>query len=160
MTNAKSNAKVIVNAEISSQSNYDIGFVRITESENAIAYNNSSGRFVYISGIVSARDYEATIEKGKVYYLHFGYRKNANTNTGTDTFTINSINIEGVKVPKVYTTNSLGKIEEEIVTGEYEIREIKAPYGYITPTGVLETVSISKQNGATVNITNERKTGE
>ena len=159
MTNAKSNAKVIVNAEISSESSYDIGFARITDNKTALAYNNSSGRFVYISGTVSARDYETTIEKGNVYYLHIGYRKDGNTDKGTDTFTINSISIEGAKVPKVYTTNSLGKIEEEIDTGEYEIREIKAPYGYITPTGVLETVSISKQNGATVNITNERKNG-
>ena len=158
MTNAKRDAKVVVNAEISSQSSYDIGFARITENTNSLAYNNSTGRFIYISGTQVAKDYEANLEKGKVYYLHLGYRKNANTNTGTDTFTINRITIKGAKVPQVYTTNSTGKIEEEFETGEYEIREIKAPYGYITSSDV-KTVGIRKQNGTAIDIINERKTG-
>ncbi len=159
MTSAKTNAKVIVNAEISSQSSYDIGYVTLTETEFTPYYSTSSGRFVYISGTVPARDYEATLERGKVYYLHFGYRKNGNTNTGADIFTINGLRIEGVKVAPKYITNNLGKIEEIIDTGEYEIREIKAPYGYITPDDTIQTVSISKYNSSTVNITNQRKTG-
>ena len=35
------------------------------------------------------------LKKGKVYYLHIGYKKNVNYNytTGTDTFTINDISL-------------------------------------------------------------------
>ena len=159
MSKAKKDAKVIVNAEISSQSSYDIGYVTLTQSTSAPAYNSSAGRFVYISGNITARDYEANLEKGKVYYLHFGYRKNASTNTGTDTFTINSVNIEGANIPNVYITDEQGKIEENFDAGEYELIEVEAPYGYITPSDAIQTVSITKQSNAIVNITNERKIG-
>ena len=112
MTKAIEDATVTVNAEISSENNYDIGYATITQTETAPVYSNSTGNFIYISGTQSAKDYSTTLEKGKIYYLHLGYRKDGSTDTGTDTFTINSIkinNIDYAEYTKNYTTNEQGK---------------------------------------------------
>ena len=89
-----------VNAEISSESGNDIGYATVTEDTTIPAYNNSTGRFIYISGEVEEKDYKTTLTAGKIYYLHFGYRKDNgnNTNIGKDTFTINSIKL-GYVIP-------------------------------------------------------------
>ena len=86
---------LVVNAEISSEKNYDIGYATISENKNAPSYSNSSNRFIYISGDIEAKDYTTTLEGGKVYYLHLGYRKDGSSNVGNDCFTINNINIKG-----------------------------------------------------------------
>ena len=93
MTKADDDATVTVNAEVSSEANYDYGYASITESIVAPSYDNSTGQFIKISGSVSAKDYTKELEKGKIYYLHLGYRKDGSGNIGTDTFTINSIKI-------------------------------------------------------------------
>ena len=48
---------------------------------------------MYISGEYRNSEYTTTVEGGKMYYLHFGYRKDGNTSTGSDTLTINSVKI-------------------------------------------------------------------
>ena len=82
-----------VNAEVSSQQYYDMGYATVTESTSIPAYSNGTGRFIYISGEVEATDYKVTLTAGKIYYLHFGYMKDSYTDAGTDTFTINSITL-------------------------------------------------------------------
>ena len=93
LTKETEDKTLIVNAQISSQRNYDIGYATVTENTTIPAYNNSTGRFIYISGDVSATDYQTTLSKGKIYYLHLGYRKYPYVyeNVRDDTFTINSI---------------------------------------------------------------------
>ena len=94
---------ITVNARISSESP-DYGYATITESETAPTYSSSTGRFIYISGTSSsattAKDYSTTLTGGKVYYLHFGYRKDVSVDSGDDNFTINSITL---------TSETLGK---------------------------------------------------
>ncbi len=93
--NIKTDGQVVlrVNAEISSE-NYDYGYVTVTNTKDRVKYNeNTSKRFVYISGERKAQDYEIILDGNSEYYLHFGYYKNENTDAGTDQFIINSINV-------------------------------------------------------------------
>lgn len=83
---------LVVNAEISSELN-DYGYATISSSKKAPAYDDEEGRFIFISGEQSAKDYTTVLEGGKVYYLHFGYYKNDSISSGDDVFTINSVNI-------------------------------------------------------------------
>ena len=87
---------ITVNAQVSSESP-DYGYATITESETAPTYSSSTGRFIYISGtsssVTTAKDYSTTLTGGKVYYLHFGYRKDVSVDSGNDNFTINSITL-------------------------------------------------------------------
>ena len=98
--------KININANVSSQSS-DYGYATITESETAPSYNSSTGRFIYISGTSSsattAKDYSTTLTGGKIYYLHFGYRKSSSGNSGNDVFKINSIKLVNAK-SETYTT--------------------------------------------------------
>ena len=161
MTKASEDATITVNAEISSESNYDYGYATITQAETAPAYNTSTGRFVYISGTQSAKDYSTTLAKGKVYYLHLGYRKDDSGNTGADTFTVNSIKINGVDyLTSYYTTNTNGKIQTKLEAGRYEVTEIEAPEGYKLPDNPTTEITISKATTSEdITITNEKKTG-
>ena len=165
MTNSMEDATVTVNAEISSESNYDYGYATITQAETAPAYNTSTGRFVYISGLQSAKDYSTTLKKGSIYYLHLGYRKDGSGNTGTDTFTVNSIKINGVDYLNCtkgvqHTTDANGKIQTNLEAGTYEVTEIEAPEGYKLPDNPTTEITISKATTSEdITITNEKKTG-
>ena len=164
MTKADDDATVTVNAEVSSEANYDYGYASITESIVAPSYDNSTGQFIKISGSVSAKDYTKELEKGKIYYLHLGYRKDGSGNIGTDTFTINSIKINNKDYLEYtkdvyYTTNEQGKIQTNLEAGTYEITEIEAPEGYKLSSNPTTKVIITKATPETINITNEKKTG-
>ena len=163
MTNASEDATVTVNAEISSESGYDIGYATITETETVPSYSSTIGRFIYISGTQSAKDYIANLEKGKIYYLHFGYKKDGSRDTGTDTFTINSIKINNIdysEYSKNYTTNEQGKIQTNLEAGTYEITETEAPEGYKLPENPTTEITITKETTTEdINITNDKKTG-
>ena len=93
LTNYENDQLITVNAEISSYTNNQYGYITVTESKDIPEYNQTEGRFVYISGSIEAKDYTMVLKKGKVYYLHMGYRKNSNYTSGTDTFTINDISL-------------------------------------------------------------------
>lgn len=88
--------EIILNAEVSSQSGGDIGYATINKSKTAPAYNNSSGRFVYISGVVAAKDYKTTVQGGFKYYLHLGYYKNGSTDSNLDVVKFNGLSY-GIK---------------------------------------------------------------
>ena len=105
---------VVVNASCSSEGNYDYGYATITENTTAPSYNSSTGRFIYISGAQSEKDYQSiTLEGGKTYYLHFGYRKDGSGDRDNDQIVINTIKIYNVLENKtVYNfTNNNGKYE-------------------------------------------------
>ena len=121
-----------VNAEISSESN-DYGYATVTENTTRPSYNSSTGRFVYISGTQSAKDYTTVLQGGKMYYLHLGYYKNASTSSGSDKFTVSSVNITLNDSELYHTTvetNSDGQAITQIPFGKYSITETKAPEGY------------------------------
>ena len=165
MTKASEDATITVNAEISSESNCDIGYATITQYDTAPTYSSSTGRFIYISGTQSAKDYSVTLKKGSIYYLHLGYRKDSSVDSGIDTFTINSIKIDGVdyltytKDP-YYTTDINGKIQTKLESGTYEVTEIEAPEGYKLPDNPTTEITISKATTSeNITITNEKKTG-
>ncbi|MDR0979165.1 MAG: InlB B-repeat-containing protein [Lachnospiraceae bacterium] len=104
---------ITVNAEIDSQANNDLGYATVNTSTTVPTYNTTAGRFIYISGTVEATDYTTTLTGGQKYYLHLGYRKNGNTNTGTDTFTVNSIEVtdsRGISIEEEIRGKSAGKI--------------------------------------------------
>ena len=104
---------VVVNASCSSE-NADYGYATITENETAPSYNNSTGRFIYVSGTRSANNYTSEIlEGGKIYYLHLGYRKDVSVDTNSDQIVINSIKLYSASViTNVYNfINNNGKYE-------------------------------------------------
>ncbi len=134
LTDFSGKYNIIVNAEISSQSRYDYGYATITENTNRVAYNNTTGRFICISGTQNAKDYSTVLQGGKMYYLHLGYYKNASTSSGNDIFTVNSVNI-GLNDSELYhttvETNSIGQAITQVPFGKYEVTETKAPNGYV-----------------------------
>ena len=112
LTNYESDQLLIVNASIISQSGYDYGYVTVTDSEEIPAYNQTDGRMIYISGTVEEREYTKLLKKGKVYYLHIGYRKDGSTSTGKDTFSIKNINLGS------YVVSSLNDLDNAKVISE------------------------------------------
>ena len=158
MTKAVSPSTVIVNAEISSEAGCDIGYAVVTETSSAPSYTASVGRFIYISGTSTASDYTTTLQPGKIYYIHFGYRKDGSVNTGTDTFTINSINIEGGE--ELYRTNENGQIVLRLKAGNYVLTESTPPTDHILPDNPTTNITVSKQSGTqAITITNEKTKG-
>lgn len=86
--------KITVNAEVSSENNYDFGYATISKTTLTPSYDDSTGRFVYISGTVSEKDYSINVKGGEKYYLHFGYRKDGSGDGGSDIVRFNSIKVE------------------------------------------------------------------
>ena len=91
LTNYQENQKIYVNAEVSSEGNYDFGYVTINDSIDTPSYDNATGRIICISGDVTDNTYVGTLKAGIVNYVHFGYRKDGGSAQGTDTFTINNV---------------------------------------------------------------------
>ena len=149
-----------VNAEISSSSG-DYGYVTISRENIIPEFNNTSGRFVYITGTKNANDYTTTLDGGYLYYLHMGYYKNYLYSSGTDTFTINSIVISPNHdnlFSGEFTTNESGQIVQSVQVGTYTITELEAPEGYtLDPTPHIVEVGPGHEN--TITITNKHKTG-
>ena len=133
LTNYTGKYNLTVNAEVSSQSS-DYGYATVTENTTRPSYSNSAGRFIYISGTQSAKDYTTVLQGGKMYYLHLGYYKNASISSGSDKFTVNSVNITLNDSELYHTTvetNSDGQAITQLPFGKYSITETEAPEGYI-----------------------------
>lgn len=111
LSNETGEFAVIVNAQISSEENGDIGYATISNSTTTPAYSNASGRFMYISGEKEARDYKTILQGGNIYYLHLGYYKNTRNHVGEDKLTINSVKL-GKKENANLTIKS-GKLQVE-----------------------------------------------
>ena len=139
LTNYTGKYNLMVNAEVSSQSS-DYGYATVTENTTRPSYSSSIGQFIYISGTKEAKDYSTVLQGGKMYYLHFGYYKNASLSSGDDKFTVNSVKVT-LNDSELYhvtvETNSDGQAITQIPFGKYKITEIQAPDGYLineTPT--------------------------
>ena len=95
LTNQLGEYEITVNAEISSEG-ADPGYITVTDSTIAPEYSQTTNRFVYISGIVTAKDYTYKLQGGKKYYIHFDYKKDGSVNTGKDCFIIHKINVKAL----------------------------------------------------------------
>ena len=73
---------------ISSEEDYDFGYIKVTEDGMAITYWEINE--LEVSGISENRTI-IELEGGKKYYIHFGYEKDDEVLEGDDKFTINSI---------------------------------------------------------------------
>ena len=147
-----------VNTTVSSKSGYDYGYVELTDNTDRIS-KYSSGKLIYISG-------ENTVEKsieldgGSVYYLHLGYSKSKNTtNSGSDKFTINSIELS-LNTDSCFTgdvtTNSKGEAKIGTNFGTYKVKEIEAPEGYLLDDTEY-TVEVKPDSDNTIVIKNIKK---
>lgn len=96
LTNYEGLINVSINAEISScnTGNYvEYGYATITETVDAPTYNQKEGQFMIISGKTYG-NYDIDINGGKIYYLHFGYRKTNYIDVDSDQLKINSIELK------------------------------------------------------------------
>ena len=157
LTKGTGKYNLTVNAEISSEKNNDEGYATIKTTTTTPKSNDWDGRFIYISGEESAKDYTTILEGGKMYYLHLGYSKNSRVNSGTDTFTINSVKLtlnEDDYYNGTQTTDANGRIQLKLPQGKYNVTETKAPDGYAldnTPHEIILT-----ENNTTITIKNSK----
>ena len=138
LSNMTGSYLVKVNASCSSESYSDYGYATITESTIAPTYSTSDGRFVYLSGTQSAKDYTSTIlEGGKKYYLHLGYKKDSSQDKNDDQVVFNS-----VKVLQLETS----ECGEPVKNSDYEF--VKTSSGtYIPTNGKKYQESIGNASG-------------
>ena len=136
LTGSTGKYNLTVNANVSSQSS-DYGYATVTSSTTAPKYNDSTGRFIYISGTseedTTPTDYTTVLQGGSMYYLHLGYYKNASTDSGDDKFTVNSIKVtpnDSELYHTEVTTNSEGQAITQLPFGKYQVTEVNAPEGY------------------------------
>ena len=120
-----------------SSANGDYGYVTINQAETAPAYNNTSGRLVYINGnsgdVTNYKEYTTVLQGGNKYYLHLGYYKNGSGDAGEDVFSVKDIEIT-LNDSELYhvnvETNSEGQAITQIPFGKYVLTEIRTPEGY------------------------------
>ena len=148
LTGKSGTFNLAVNAEISSE-NSDYGYATITKTEDTPAYNMSNGRFMFISGTKSAKDYTTTLTGGEIYYLHLGYRKDSSVNTGKDKLTINYIKLDEellkIEEEKINISNLLvedGKIEGTTAIYNNDKATITINNGMIIGAGTASTYGI------------------
>jgi len=137
----------------------DYGYATVTENTTRPTYGNALGRFIYISGTQVAKDYNTVLNGGKIYYLHFGYYKNASISFGDDKFTINSINITTNDSELYHTeieTNLDGQAITQVPFGKYKVTELVAPEGYWLNEEPI-TIEFKQDGVKEFNIPNERK---
>lgn len=150
---------VEVNASISSEQNFDYGYADLIEQkEDKIDFNETSKRFINISGNIENENYRVVLEGGKKYNILFGYVKDSSVDQGDDIFTINSVKIiynsDGLTEKISLVTDSNGKIITEIPDGRYILTETLAAEGY----KILEyPIIIEIQNNEIKILENENK---
>ena len=116
---------ITVSTTISSESNYDKGYVIITESaETVTSYTES-----IINGVSGTENYEGTdnLKGGKIYYLHFIYEKDSSSHRNEDNFKINNIILELPTILQYeYNVNNTGFTEKTYnYTYTYETERIE-----------------------------------
>lgn len=85
--------RVEINAQIDSEETIGIGYATISDTGVAPSYDNPDGRFMYLTGNVSAQNYSCELEGGKTYYLHVGYKKGDSDSHYNDKMIINGIKV-------------------------------------------------------------------
>ena len=177
LTGLQGNYVAVVNARVSSEG-ADHGFATITDNIEAPSYNNTDGRFMYISGTVANKDYKSKpLEGGNIYYLHLGYSKDGSVDTNEDQVVINSVKIYKANVERynfidnngTYESSNAGKdnrvcnsyipIDLRNYTGKYNITlnaEISTQigdYGYATINKEQTAPNYDNSTGRLVYIT-------
>lgn len=163
---------VVINARVSSESNYDYGFATITENTNTPTFNKSNTYDVKICGTIASTDYTSTVlEGGKVYYLHLAYQKDSSGDTNEDQIVFNSIKVYGttsttynfVENEGKYESNNQGQdstvansyipIDLSGYTGKYnlvvnaKVSSESSDYGYATVTEITDRVAYNTTTG-------------
>jgi hypothetical protein len=90
-TDWSTDSTLIVNYTISSEQGYDFGYVTANNSATFVDYNVTSGRFIYASGATTTSNSTYVLAKGKIWYIHLGYRKDGSQSSYNDTFIVNDI---------------------------------------------------------------------
>ena len=161
LTNYYGKYKITVNALIRSEKNRDYGYVTISNDQVAPEYSNTTNRFVFVSGssTLNSYDYTTEVEGGDIYYIHFGYYKDAVGNTSSDCFTINSVTVKPVIYSYTATTSEDGKALIYVdYPGKYKVSETKSPEHYYLDEEE-KTIELSpSENIQTVEFENTRKT--
>ena len=97
LTDETGNFALVLNANVSSEFNCDMGYAFVLETPLAPAYTQEEGRMIYFSGVgdsvTTPRDFVKLLQGGHKYYLHLGYSKDRSTDKGDDAFTVNSIKL-------------------------------------------------------------------
>ncbi|MBE5805735.1 MAG: hypothetical protein E7313_03375 [Clostridiales bacterium] len=130
-----------INAEVSSRKDYDYGYVTVTNNTSVPAYNTTTGRIVYISGEVEAKDYRKVLYGGNKYYVHLGYRKYAATASGTDEFKINKIGLHRKKDGELTVKN--GTIKGEIAGSNNSYKNVIVNDGKLNYSSIIPEVQDS-----------------
>ena len=123
LTSAKDTYKVTLNAE-----------VEIGANDEAVAFLSPDSmddqqEIFYLSGKNDTKDYSITIQGGQQYTLLLGYLNQDNTTV--DNFVINSIKVEQIELIQNSTTDENGQAKLALPQGEYILKEIKSPEGYV-----------------------------
>ena len=184
LTNKTGEYVVVVNANVSSENNYDYGYATINQDTTAPTYNTSEGRFIYITGTVDSKDYTSMVlEGGQTYYLHFGYRKDSSNDKNDDQVVINSIKVYEANSSTYnfvdnekggYESNNQGQdstvansyipIDLTNYTGKYNLTvnadvssQSSSDYGYATVTSNTTAPSYSSSTGRFIYISGEQE---
>ena len=71
----------------------DYGYVHLTNSSKTPTYNQEANRLMYMNGNGSTDNINVLLEKGKEYYLHFGYIKDQYYTSYQDQFVISDLKL-------------------------------------------------------------------
>ena len=77
-------AIVTVEAEVSSESNYDYLGCWVTQTTTKPAKKSTTGALFNISGIIAKKEYTYEITSAGTYYLHYAYEKDGSTDRNED----------------------------------------------------------------------------
>lgn len=149
-----------INAELSTGRD-GRGYVTITKDTTAPLYSATNGRLIYMTSTQNATEYTTVLESGYVYYVHLGFDKGNGYFSGTETFTINNIELSlntDDYINEIISTNESGIIRKELPINSYRITEVKAPKGY-TLDSTPRTVEVGPGQENSITITNKHKTG-
>ncbi len=95
LRNEEKNKQISISGQLYS-GRADYGYVIITNSKDIPNYDQENGRLVLQSNTATITNATKVLEKGKVYYLHIGYKKTGTTNYSNDKFVINDIKIRDI----------------------------------------------------------------
>lgn len=92
---AQANQEISLSAWVYSEENYDWAFAHVTTDYYTPSHDETTGRFVHISGFVNWTTYTYTIPASGTYYLHLGYSKDSGTSSSYDKVCIRDIRLPG-----------------------------------------------------------------
>ena len=89
LTQSEKDYYVSVNYKISSEG-CDYGLIYVKDNTTSIVNDASGTNLLYKGGISEGYTSTAKLEKGKINYIHMGYKKDGSVNTNDDKFTVKS----------------------------------------------------------------------